>query len=477
MKLSKFNVLVKPQGRDDLTILYNTFHDHRLVIENGDVDLHQLFHKVEEKTELSEAEMENIPLLKDLGIILSDDEDERKTFDTWYQEKIQGAHDLLHVTLVLTMACNLRCPYCFEKEMLDNSRKMSRETADEIIAWIKKRMESTQAQQLEVTYFGGEPLMNKEILYHISSQLKDYSQGKNIHYEGGMISNGVLMSPEVSQQLRKVGLTWVKITLDGEKSQHDLTRISAKGKGSFDKIWFNLEHCNDQLEGEEPLTILLGGNFSDESFYSFYNLIGEIAESNFRSYLGPINFKPIQDFTMKDNSEGKKCGGACSTKCFDDNNTRKMILLRNALKAADLEPVDHLNLGPCDFFRGDSFSIGLDGSIYTCPADFDIAEHAVGHVSKAKTLPEHKIQHEQWFAVKAWTEECYNCSFLPVCVGGCQAKAYSDGYDWNATVCEKDYFKKMTEALSHELIENEISPENNSFEQIQVTRSGMPMGN
>lgn len=341
---------------------------------------------------------------------------------------------------------------------------MTSETAEQICRWLKDTIVSQDLKKLKVTYFGGEPLMNKEILYQMSSDLSEFCEERNIVYDGGMITNGVLLTPEVARQLRKAGLTWFKVTLDGDKETHNLTRISEKGWGSFDRIMSNLERCNDNLDSDEvPLTINIGGNFNAQTFPGFIRLLDRLEKSSFRPYIGYFHLKPIQDMDLKSIDDDQLNTGICDTNCFTEENTHLMSILRAELRKRNLPCMDHINMGPCDFYRGDSYSLGMDGHIYTCPADFDIPEHAIGHVDETISNPNFSKTYKKWEESKPWTSDCYDCSFLPVCVGGCQAKAYASGYDWNSTVCEKEYFKRMSKTLAKELLdvdlEEEVAPE------------------
>lgn len=473
MKTSQFNVLITPEEHPNLSILYNTFHDHKLIIENDDIHIETFFEKIKTNQSLSEKEEEIAQTFLELGLLLEDDVDEKQLFDEWYINKIQNVESRLSLLVITTMACNLRCPYCYEQEQLDNTKFMSKETADQLIDWVKKQIRSKPIEELDVIYYGGEPLMNKNVIYHMSSSFQEYAKTYGFNYIAGMISNGVLLKKSVADKLRHVGLNWVKITLDGVQVSHDKTRITASGKGSFDVIIKNLEQLNENLKPDEkPIAIKIGGNFREDTYEGFLPLAKFLAESKFAPYLDYINLKPVQDVSMVVEDTGS--ANPCDVNSFNEENTERMVRLRAELAKYNLPANDGLNLGPCDFYRGDSYAIGMDGHLYPCIAYVDNKWASIGHVGQEMPKVSQLKVHQRWLETQPWTEDCYNCSFLPVCTGGCRATATANGHTWEATVCEKEYFQRMSKAIAKEMIKSEIDQSTPSALHLAPSESSLP---
>ncbi len=451
MKQSRFNVLVVPKEAPGQAILYNTFHDHRLILENRNRAVEDYFNKIDRHESLSAEEQKLSEMFAELGVLVDDDVDEKKLFDNWYDSKIQNPEGMLNLVVVTTMACNLRCSYCYEKNQLDNSKNMTRETAEQFVEWTKKQIRARPIETLDIVYFGGEPLMNKNIVFYMSEELKKFCLSFGIEYNGKMVSNGVLMTPEVSKELRRVGIHKVKVTLDGDKSSHDTSRVSSSGRGSFDAIWYNLQHANDDLiENERPMRFMIGGNFLERTYQGFMPLLDQLANANFKDFIDEINLKPVQEFTSDFMEE--LSSNPCDLICYSEKNTGRMIELRKELAARGLPAIDNLNFGPCDFYRGDAYTVGMHGGLHPCIAFADNESCSIGTVWEDKPTPKHAEKQEEWKQTKPWTADCYDCKFLPVCVGGCRATAYSNGFAWSSTVCEKNYFDRMSQALAREML-------------------------
>lgn len=126
--------------------------------------------------------------------------------------------------------CNLRCPYCFAKDGTYNTPKdyMTFEVGAAAIDFLIEK--SKNRQNLEVDFFGGEPLMNmgvvKRIVEYANEKVKE--AGKSIHFT--MTTNGVLLGEENRRWLND-NMFNVVISIDGRPEVHDKLRVTPNHKG------------------------------------------------------------------------------------------------------------------------------------------------------------------------------------------------------------------------------------------------------
>ena len=126
--------------------------------------------------------------------------------------------------------CNLRCPYCFAKDGTYNTPKdyMTFEVGAAAIDFLIEK--SKNRQNLEVDFFGGEPLMNmgvvKRIVEYANEKVKEV--GKSIHFT--MTTNGVLLGEENRRWLND-NMFNVVISIDGRPEVHDKLRVTPNHKG------------------------------------------------------------------------------------------------------------------------------------------------------------------------------------------------------------------------------------------------------
>ncbi len=431
MKVSRFNFVV-PSPRDSkVTFLYNSLHDNRIAIEEGAVDLKGLLGKIEHHDLLNAEEEEASRELKEMGYLLEDGEDEEAIFKDWFKTRVKEQNEILTVTILTTLACNLRCTYCYEKDQLGKAR-MSPEVVGQVTEWLKTRINQSHPRKVNIIYFGGEPLLNVDAIRKIGSEIFPYCQKRDIEFSAGMATNGILLTPELVDELKTQGFQWLKITFDGDQCEHDRRRIYKGGKGTFEEIFSKLESIAGKLK------ILLGGNFDAESADSFKGLLDKISRSKFRDDIVATNFKPILPEIRKRELNG--IGSSCERCTYTDFDIQKMLDLRQETRDVGLKPTDPINTGPCEYYRRNAVTVGIDGTLYKCIAFVGIQGTEIGHIrqqefnatGEAKRNASRPFEHSQ----------CKMCPFPPICGGGCRADAYNTTGSFENISCQQDYFKR-----------------------------------
>ncbi len=102
-----------------------------------------------------------------------------------------------------------------------------------------------------------------------------------------MITNGLLLTPEVVDRLTALAPLGVKVTLDGDRDTHNRMRPLRGGQGTFDKILKNVRAVADRC------SVSIGGNFDESSVDSYPALLDFLREQDFADKLTRIAFKPI----------------------------------------------------------------------------------------------------------------------------------------------------------------------------------------
>jgi len=136
--------------------------------------------------------------------------------------------------LVLTEDCNLRCDYCWiPKRPLHMSWEVARQALEFLFE------ESRDAQDLEITLFGGEPLLAWDVFAHTVEHAEQLaaSGGRRIHW--AVTTNGTLLNEKNVRFASMHGINYL-LSLDGDRRCHDLHRRTAEGQGSFDLVVRNV---------------------------------------------------------------------------------------------------------------------------------------------------------------------------------------------------------------------------------------------
>jgi uncharacterized protein len=309
---------------------------------------------------------------------------------------------MFSATVVLTLDCNLACPYCFEDNFRGN-HAMSAETARLLVTFIE-REQIGRGHDVELRFYGGEPLMAAPRLKEIAASLQAAAAKAGVKFSCSLVTNATLLTRPVVEDLLPLGLKSAQITLDGSAEIHNRQRPFVSGRGSFDTIVKNLRSVY------ELITLKPGGNFTRENFREFPAMLDALIESGIDpSKVGPVQFAPIHP----------KSGGHApySTTCAI--GSEPWVIEANLFLCAETLrrgfSVDKLNMGVCMIELTNNLVVGCDGTLYKCPALMGWPEFAIG------TLADGISDYRQSHNLDVWkNDECLECAYLPLCFGGCR---------------------------------------------------------
>src|SRR5437588_3115044 len=285
MQPSMFTLRVPLPARDEV-FLMNTLTDAQLVVSS---DVAALLDRCSEVEEADGEEREALEVLSEHGFLVADRESERRRLDEYFAS-IRSDASQFGVTILTTLQCNFACDYCFQGDHGDYNKfaaKMSLETAGRIGGWIESELDRLQPERFVLTFFGGEPLLNLPVMYELAERCWHASQTRGIRMLINVITNGLLLTPDVVDRLKPYGLNGIKITLDGDRDTHNRMRPLRGGQGTFDRIVENIRKVAGRCR------IAIGGNFDESSVESYPALLDFLREQDFADKLVKVNFKPI----------------------------------------------------------------------------------------------------------------------------------------------------------------------------------------
>ncbi len=316
MRQSMFNVRVPLPDRDEV-FLMNTLSDAQLLVTR---DVSDLLTRVDSgDLAFTPDERESIATLADNGFVVTDRAQERAALQEFFGS-LREDTEQMRLTVLTTLQCNFACDYCMQGDHGDHNKfahKMSTDTAHRIVSWVRERLEAVGPRKFVLTFFGGEPLLNVPVIRIISEGCHALCAERGIPQHISLITNGLLLTPELVDSLLPVGLRGVKITLDGDRDTHNRMRPLRGRQGTFDRIIENVRQVAHKV------AITIGGNFDETSVDSYPALLDFLREQDFAGRIAKINFKPIIKFTAVQpkglipltavGANGKPLGGACMT--------------------------------------------------------------------------------------------------------------------------------------------------------------------
>lgn len=169
--------------------------------------------------------------------------------------------DVLMLIIIATRQCNFRCSYCYE-EFSDSA--ITETAAENIVKMTEKKLTTKKFHHLIISWFGGEPLLNIDMIDYLSSRLINICEKNNVEYHGTITTNGYLLSMSNVQRLFSDKVRLFQITVDGSEEQQDRNRIPLDSVSGYAVIKQNLIQMHNMDESEE-FKVLLRTNLSSGS--------------------------------------------------------------------------------------------------------------------------------------------------------------------------------------------------------------------
>ena len=470
MQPSMFNVRVPldEAGADGDVFLMNTFTDAQIIVSRDVVGL--LDRLADDDGFLTAEEHSALATLAEHGFVVSDRESERERVEAFFRD-VRESTDQLRVTVLTTLQCNFACDYCFQGDHGDYNKfaeKMTLETAARVATWIEERLDAVRPETFMLTLFGGEPLLNLPVAYYLGERLWSACSARGVRMMVNLITNGLLLTPDVVDRLAQFGLNGVKITLDGDRDTHNRMRPLRGGQGTFDKIIENVRRVADRCR------VTIGGNFDESSVDSYPALLDYLRQQDFSDKLAKVAFKPIirepkpqqpKGFIPLTavSGDGRPLNGTCMTSAGGGTSVcgscnfldEKMAFLRDETAKRGFYTNDGVHMGPCEIHRQHAHTISPDGSLYACPGFTGDKAQSTGHIDGRRDDRRARAASE-FERLAAW-KECRDCAFIPVCAGGCTVAAHTELGSLHRPNCHKASFEAGVVSLARAAAERELA--------------------
>lgn len=178
----------------------------------------------------------NLSLLKRNGMLFSKEQ----------KNCPQAKRKITDLTLNIVNNCNLRCRYCWNKAGAYGTNKSYRKMTPGIaFKAIKLLMEESKGtRDLVVDFYGGEPLLNYDLIRQVISHCAEIKKKNKIGFRFLLATNGTLLDKEKAEFMIENGVD-IAVSIDGAKRIQDTQRPFPDGKGSFDAIMANLDSLKE----------------------------------------------------------------------------------------------------------------------------------------------------------------------------------------------------------------------------------------
>lgn len=315
--------------------------------------------------------------------------------------------------------CNLACRYCFAEEGEYHGRRalMSFEVGKKALDFLIAN--SGSRRNLEVDFFGGEPLMNWQVVKDLVAYGRQQEKLHDKHFRFTVTTNGVLLNDEIQEFINQE-MDNVVLSLDGRREVNDHMRPFRNGKGSYDLIVPKFQKLADSRNQEK---YYIRGTFTRENL-DFSEDILHFADLGFTQ----MSIEPV----VGDASDPYAIRGEDLPKIMEEYDKLARVMIQREKEGKGFQffhfMID-LDGGPCVAKRLSGCGSGTEylavtpwGDLYPCHQFVGQEEFLMGNVEDGIIKPEIA---DDFRSCNVYSKEkCRDCFAKFYCSGGCMANAY-----------------------------------------------------
>ncbi|WP_343247356.1 thioether cross-link-forming SCIFF peptide maturase [Diplocloster hominis] len=363
--------------------------------------------------------------LKAAGVLFTEDIYENYLMDFKKRPTVVKA-----LCLHIAHDCNLACRYCFAEEGEYHGRRelMSYETGRQALDFLIAN--SGNRRNLEVDFFGGEPLMNWQVVKDLVAYGREQEKLHDKKFRFTLTTNGVLLDDEVMEFANKE-MSNVVLSIDGRKEIHDRMRPSRNGKGSYDLI---VPKFQKLAESRKQTNYYVRGTFTRNNL-DFSEDVLHLADLGFQQIsVEPVVAAPDEPYAIRMEDVPAIC---------EEYDKLAAEMVRRKKEGRDFNffhfMID-LTGGPCVAKRLSGCGSGTEylavtpwGDLYPCHQFVGMEEFLMGNVYDGVKNTELR---DEFKCCNVYAKEkCRKCFARFYCSGGCAANSYqfhgtiNDAYD------------------------------------------------
>ena len=366
------------------------------------------------KEEVEEAVDEVQTLIKNEELFTKD------TYENYMMDFKKRPTVVKALCLHIAHDCNLACRYCFAEEGEYHGRRalMSFETGKKALDFLIAN--SGNRRNLEVDFFGGEPLMNWQVVKDLVAYGREQEKIHNKNFRFTLTTNGVLLNDEIMEFANKE-MGNVVLSIDGRKEVHDHMRPFRKGAGSYDLI---VPKFQQFAESRHQDKYYVRGTFTHYNL-DFSEDVLHLADLGFKQIsVEPVVAEPKEPYAIREED---------LPKLFEEYDKLAVEYIKRKKEGRGFNffhfMID-LNQGPCVAKRLSGCGSGTEylavtpwGDFYPCHQFVGQEDFLMGNVDTGITRTD--IRDEFKLCNVYAKEKCRDCFARFYCSGGCAANSYN----------------------------------------------------
>ena len=356
----------------------------------------------------------DVKALEESGKLYSEDKYEQLAYSHKNNSNVIKA-----LCLHVAHTCNLNCSYCFasqgkyQGDRAVMSFEVGKQAFDFLIA------NSGSRRNLEVDFFGGEPLMNWDVVKQLVAYARSIEKEHNKNFRFTLTTNGLLIDDEVIDFLNKE-MSNVVLSLDGRREVHDLFRKDYAGNGSYDRI---IPKFKRLVEARGGKNYYMRGTFTHNNV-DFTEDIFHMADLGFTELsMEPVVSAPDDPCALTDED---------LPKLFEQYEILAKEMIKRKQEGRPFTFYHYmidLKNGPCIYKRITGCGSGTEymavtpwGELFPCHQFVGDPKYSLGNIWDGV---KNKECQDEFRSCNAYArKECRDCWAKLYCSGGCAANAY-----------------------------------------------------
>ncbi len=401
----------------------------------------EIIRTVSSKHNVSEQDviecLEDVDGLKAEGLLFAED-----TFRPDVEKLAKRDTVIKALCLHVAHTCNLNCEYCFAAQGKYHGERalMSFEVGKRALDFLVEN--SGTRHNLEVDFFGGEPLMNFDVVKRLVEYARSIENEKGKHFRFTLTTNGMLIDDDVIDFANRE-MDNVVLSLDGRREVNDRFRKTAGGQGSFDVI---VPKFQKFVKARGDKSYYMRGTFTHFN-PDFTKDIQTMLDLGFNELsMEPVVCPPADAYalTEEDKQTVLKEYEKLAVMMLEREKQGKPFTFYHYM--LDLEG------GPCIYKRISGCGSGTEylavtptGELYPCHQFVGNKDYLMGDIWQGVTRTDTRDKFKRCNAYSR--KECDDCWARLYCSGGCAANAYNATGDINGVYSYGcDLFKKRIES-------------------------------
>lgn len=366
------------------------------------------------ENEISEA-IDEILELKEAAMLYTED-----TYEASIEHFVNRETVVKALCLHIAHDCNLACKYCFAEEGEYHGRRalMSFEVGKKALDFLVAN--SGSRVNLEVDFFGGEPLMNWQVVKDLVEYGRSIEEANHKKFRFTLTTNGVLLNDEILEFANKE-MANVVLSIDGRKEIHDLMRPHRGGQGSYDEI---VPKFQKVAESRDQMNYYVRGTFTHNNL-DFSKDVLHLADLGFKQIsVEPVVAKETEDYCLKTEDI------PILLEQYDLLAKEMIQRAKDGKRFNFFHFMIDLEGGPCVYKRLSGCGSGTEylavtpwGDFYPCHQFVGQEDFLLGNVDDGIV---HKSICEEFKHCNVYSKpDCKQCFARFYCSGGCAANSYN----------------------------------------------------